>query len=224
MSKIKLIVYLILIYILSVLLIWLVLFIPAWSLKFWQGWLFMVSLFWPTLFTGIYLYKYDPQLLERRLRYKEKVKQQQIIITISNIVFFIWILVPWLDYRYGWSNVPFWLVILSNILIIIWYIIIFLVFKQNTYSWRTIEIDKWQKVITTWLYAIVRHPMYSWALLMYLSIPTALWSYYAIPFFLPIIPILVLRLLNEEKVLMKGLTGYKEYCQKTIYRLLPKIW
>ncbi len=163
-------------------------------------------------------------MLERRLKYKEKEAEQKIIIKIATLIFFIGFLVPGFDYRYGWSNVPIFLVILSNILIFLGYILIFFVFRENSYTSRIVEVYKKQKVITTGPYSVVRHPMYTGIILMYISIPTALSSYWALIFFVPVVAVIIPRIFNEEKVLLKGLKGYKEYTKKVKYRLIPYVW
>ncbi len=214
----------ILFFILGVFIVGLMLFLPAGSFKFWQAWIFMIALFTPVVFVVLYFLKNDPGLLERRLKYKEKEAEQKIIIKIATLIFFIGFLVPGFDYRYGWSNVPIFLVILSNILIFLGYILIFFVFRENSYTSRIVEVYKKQKVITTGPYSVVRHPMYTGIILMYISIPTALSSYWALIFFVPVVAVIIPRIFNEEKVLLKGLKGYKEYTKKVKYRLIPYVW
>lgn len=198
--------------------------ISAGSFNYWQAWVFCGVLFIPMLFVVAFFLRYSPEFLERRMRFREKEVHQKLIIRIAAIVFLIGIVFPGLDYRFEWSHVPVWLVFLSDILIMIGYFIVFLTFKENVYSARTIEVFKGQKVIDTGLYASIRHPMYLGMLIMYLFMPLALGSFWAIVFFLPIIPILILRLLNEELVLKRDLTGYRQYCNKVKYHLIPHIW
>jgi protein-S-isoprenylcysteine O-methyltransferase Ste14 len=202
----------------------LMLFLPAGSLDYWQAWIYCGVLFIPVSFVVIYFLKKDPELLERRLRMREKEEKQKTIIKIAYIFFFIGFIIPGLDHRYHWSNVPVLLVIVANAIVLSGYILVFFVLRENSYASRIIEVEKGQKVITTGPYAIVRHPMYLGVLLMYLSTPLALGSYWALIFFLPLLPLIVVRLLNEEEVLLRELPGYKEYCQKTRYRLIPFIW
>jgi len=199
-------------------------FLPAGSLGYWQAWLFMGVLFTPVVFVISYFLKRDPQLLERRMQFKEKEIHQKNIIRISIYVFVIGLLIPGFDYRFGWSNVPVWLVIAADVLVFAGYVLIFFVFKENSYASRIIEVSKEQKVISTGPYAVVRHPMYVGVIIMYLAMPIALGSYWALLFFIPIIPIVIFRGLNEEKMLFKDLEGYKEYCNKVKYRLIPGIW
>lgn len=202
----------------------LMLFLPAGSLDFWQAWIYLAVLIIPVSIVVFYFLKYDPELLERRMRLKEKEEKQKTIVKLGIIIFFIGFIIPGLDYRYHWSNVPVYLVIAANAFVLSGYIFFFLVFRENSYASRIIEVEKGQQVITTGPYAIVRHPMYLGVLVMYLFTPLALGSYWAIIFFLPLIPLLVSRLLNEEEVLLRELPGYGEYCQKMRYHLIPFIW
>jgi len=202
----------------------LMLFLPAGSFSFWNAWVFIAVLFIPCIFVVLYFLKHDPKLLERRMQYKEKEIEQKTIMKIATLLFVIGFITPGLDFRYGWSSVPLLLVIISYTIIFLGYMLIFFVFKENTYTSRIIEVEKGQKVVSTGPYSIVRHPMYVGVLLMYLFIPTALGSYYSLILFLPIILIIIFRILNEEKVLTRDLPGYAEYTKKVKYRLIPGIW
>lgn len=202
----------------------LMLFLPAGSLNYWQAWIYCGVLFIPMIFVVFYFLKKDPELLERRMRMKEKEEKQKTIIKIGYILFFIGFIIPGLDYRYQWSNVPLYLVISANAIVFLGYIFVFFVLRENSYASRIIEVEIGQKVITTGPYAIVRHPLYLGVLMMYLFTPLALGSYWAMVFFLPLLPLIIARLLNEEEMLLKELPGYKEYCQKTRYHLIPFIW
>ncbi|MCU0462598.1 MAG: isoprenylcysteine carboxylmethyltransferase family protein, partial [Bacteroidales bacterium] len=178
----------------------------------------------PMIFVLFYFLKRDPKFLERRAKGTEKVKEQKLIQLINLPIFMSAFIVPGLDRHFGWSDVPVEVIIITNIVILGGYLIIFNVFRQNSYASRIIETDKEQKVITTGLYSVVRHPMYIGVLIMYLPTPLALGSYWGlIP--MALLPVaLVFRILNEEKVLRENLEGYKEYCLKTKYRLVPYIW
>jgi len=203
----------------------LLLFLPAGTIYYWQAWAFMAVLFMPFFFVASYFLKKDPKFLERRLRYKEKEASQKKVIRLSWIVFFIALLVPGLDFRFGWSGVPAWLVILADIFVFLGYAIIFLVFKENSYASRIVEVEKGQKVISTGPYSMVRHPMYLGTIMMYLFMPIALGSYVALLIFAPMIfGILFFRIRDEEKLLLKELNGYKAYCRKVKYRLVPGVW
>jgi protein-S-isoprenylcysteine O-methyltransferase Ste14 len=176
------------------------------------------------IFVVFYFLKKDPELLERRMRMKEKEEKQKSIQKFGIIIFFIGFIIPGLDYRYHWSNVPALIVIAANAIVFSGYLLVFFVLRENSYASRIIEVEKGQKAITTGPYAIVRHPMYLGVLLMYLFTPLALGSYWAIIFFLPLVPLIVFRLLNEEEVMLRELPGYEEYCKKTRYHLIPFIW
>ncbi len=202
----------------------LVLFVPAGTTDYWQAWLFIAVLFIPVALVCAYFLEKDPAFLERRLKLKEKEKQQRAIIRASQVILLIAILVPGLDRRFGWSAVPSELVIFADLVFVLGYFLTFLVFKENSFAARTVEVFKGQKLVSTGPYAVVRHPMYFAQLLIYLSIPIALGSYWAFPLFLAMPVILVLRIQNEEQVLLRGLPGYKAYQKKTPYRLIPYVW
>ena len=202
----------------------LIVLLPAGTLRFWQVYVYFTVLILPMTFVLFYFLKNDPKFLERRTRAREKEKQQMLISIFSTVVFLTGFIVPGLDRRYGWSTVPVFIVIAADIIVLFGYLIIFFVFRQNSYASRIIEVDKNQKVISTGLYGVIRHPMYIGVIIMFLSTSIALGSYWGlIPF--AILPVaLVFRILNEEKVLSNNLQGYKEYCKKTRYRLIPFIW
>lgn len=202
----------------------LMLFIPAGSLNYWQGWVFCLVLLFPVLFVTLYFLKRSPEFLERRMMYKEKETEQKTIIKFGSFIFFLGFLIPGLDFRFGWSSVPLWLIIVSNIIILLGYFLIFLSFKENVFAGRTVEVFKGQKVIDSGPYALIRHPMYAGFIPMFLFMPIALGSYWAIIAFIPECIIIILRALNEEDVLKRDLPGYKDYCKKVRYRLIPLIW
>ena len=202
----------------------LMLFLPAGSLRYWQAWMFLATLFLPVLFVVSYFLRRDPDLLVRRMQFKEKERDQRIIVKLANLAFFLGFLVPGLDHRYGWSGIPAWASILADALVFLGYVIVFFVFRENSYTSRIVEVVEGQKVVTTGPYALVRHPMYAGVILMYLSTPIALGSFWALAFFVPVVALIVVRALDEERVLMRDLEGYTEYAQKVRYRLVPKVW
>jgi protein-S-isoprenylcysteine O-methyltransferase Ste14 len=208
----------------SVVLVATFLFLPAGSLRYWQGWAFMALWFLPMAIASPYFLKRDPELVERRLQTKEKSKEQKTIIRLAQSIVFATLLVPGLDYRFRWSRVPIWLTVLSEALVLAGYVITFWVMKENSFASRTVQVMEGQKVISTGPYRLVRHPMYFGAVLMLLFTPLALGSWWALPGFLLVGVLIVLRLLNEEKVLGKELPGYSEYCQRTRFRLIPFVW
>jgi protein-S-isoprenylcysteine O-methyltransferase Ste14 len=199
-------------------------FLPAGTFSYWQAWVYLVILFIPMLFTMAYLIKNSPDLLERRMRMREKETTQKSIVIISAIFLALAYLLPGFDYRFGWSNIPPVLVIIADLFVVLGYVFIILVFRENRYASRVIEVDQTQTVISSGPYAIVRHPMYLGTIVMYVFSPLALGSYWAIIPALHIIPTLIARIINEEMVLSRDLKGYEEYKQKTKYRLFPGIW
>ncbi len=203
------------------------LFVPAGSLNFWQGWVYSIIVFVSSAATTFYLWKKDPALLERRLEIgmvEEKEKTQKIIQGFAFIGFALILMIPALDYRFGWSNVPLSIVILGDILVAVGFYLVILVYKENTFASATIEITAGQKVITTGPYSMVRHPMYLGALIMLFGTPLALGSWLGLLVLIPYVIVIVLRLLDEEKFLSKNLPGYNEYCKKVRYRLIPLLW
>jgi protein-S-isoprenylcysteine O-methyltransferase Ste14 len=210
--------------VISVIIVAVFLFVPAGSLRYWQGWAFMALWFLPMLIASPYFLKRDPQLVERRLQTKEKSSEQKTIIRLAQPIVFVNLLVPGLDYRFGWSRVPVWLTIVSEALVLTGYVITFWVMKENSFASRTVQVVEGQRVITTGPYRLVRHPMYFGAFLMLVFTPLALGSWWALPGFLLVGVLIVLRLLHEESVLSRELPGYSEYCQQTRYRLIPLVW
>lgn len=202
----------------------LLILLPAGTFDYWQVYVYFGILVVPMIFVLFYFLKNDPKFLERRAKAREKEKQQVLISILSSLIFLAGFIIPGLDHRFEWSAVPLQITLLADAVILLGYLIIFLVFRQNSYASRIIEVDEEQKVISTGLYGMVRHPMYVGVMIMYIPTPLALGSYWGlIPFAL--LPLsLALRILNEEKVLKENLDGYKAYCQKTKYRLIPYIW
>lgn len=201
----------------------LVLFLPAGSLMYWEAWIYWFETFALILFFTAYFLKKNPKLLARRNQFKEKEPQRGIMRVIS-FLSMVGFLIPGLDYRFHWSAVPVWVIIASNAVVLLGYVFIFFVFKENSYASTIIQVEKEQQVITTGPYAIVRHPMYMGLLLTLLSTPLVLGSYWALIGFLLFIPGIIFRIIDEEKVLLRDLPGYKDYCLKTRYRLIPLIW
>ncbi len=200
------------------------LFLPAGSLAYPNGWLFMGLLFVPMLILGIVLFLKAPALLEKRLGAKEKEGAQRGVVAASALLFIGGFAVAGLDFRFGWSRVPLWCVVLASVILLASYALYAEVMRENAYLSRTVEVQSGQRVIDTGLYGIVRHPMYAVTVWLFLSIPVVLGSWWALLCFLPYIAVIVLRIRNEEKVLEEGLEGYKEYKERVRYRLLPFVW
>lgn len=199
-------------------------FLPAGTLNYWEAWLYLVVLFTPIFFVMQYLLKNDPALLERRMRMREQAGEQGLIIKLSFVYFLVTFLLPGFDKRFGWSDVPVWLVLVADLIVLASYIVVILVFRENSYASRTVEVDEDQKVIDTGPYSVVRHPMYSGLTALYVISPLALGSYWALIPALLIVPIIVARIVSEEKILAEELPGYTEYQKKVKYRLLPGVW
>lgn len=202
----------------------LLLFLPAGSLAYKGAWLLMGILFTPMLLMGIVMFYKAPQLLRRRLQSKEKRNVQQGVIKYSGLLFIVGFVVAGLDYRWGWSVMPQGVVYVGVLLFLMGYAMYAEVLRENVWLSRTIQVESEQEVITTGLYGIVRHPMYTATLLMFLSMPLVLGSWWALLVFLFYIPIIVSRIRDEEKLLGNQLKGYDEYCKKLRWRLLPHVW
>jgi protein-S-isoprenylcysteine O-methyltransferase Ste14 len=203
------------------------LFVPAWTLNFWQAWVYLFLFTVSAALMSGYLWVKDPQLLERRVKAgpgAEKESRQQLIQVLASLAFAGLLVLPSLDYRFSWSEVPFVGVVAGDLLVALGFYIIFNVFKENTFASATVEMAPQQKVISTGPYAIVRHPMYSGALVMLFGTPLALGSCWGLLPFVAITFIIRWRLLQEEKFLTKSLPGYSDYCHKVKYRLVPSIW
>ena len=199
-------------------------FVPAGTIYYWQAWIYLILMFFVAIAISIYLFRHDKAVIERRMKLKEKEEPQKKIIKIGSIFYLILFIIPGLDFRFGWSQVPLAVVILSDAVFLFGYYLFFLTLRENPYAARTIEVEKGQRVITTGPYAIVRHPMYSAILLIMLVTPLCLGSYWSMIATIPMFPLIVFRILNEEKVLSENLPGYKEYLKKNRYRLIPAIW
>ncbi|MGB2909812.1 MAG: isoprenylcysteine carboxylmethyltransferase family protein [Anaerolineales bacterium] len=199
-------------------------FLPAGTLAYWEAWGYLAILFIPMLFVLFYLLKNDPGLLARRMKTREREAEQKLIIKLSVIPFLLAFLLPGFDKRFGWSNVPVGMVVMADILVLLGYGIVFLVFRENRYASRVVEVEQEQTVISSGPYAMIRHPMYLGSLLLYILSPLALGSYWAMIPAILIIPVIIARIRNEESVLARDLSGYQEYMQKTRYRLIPGMW
>lgn len=211
-------------FLVGLLLVGMLLFIPANSFEYWNAWVFIGLLFIPMFIAGIILMVKNPELLKKRLNAKENEKEQKHVILLSGLMFLIGFIVAGLNYRYKLIILPNAVIIISSILFVIAYILYAEVLRENTYLSRTIEVQENQKVIDTGLYGIVRHPMYSVTILLFLTMPLILGSIISFIIFL-IYPIIIAkRIKNEEAVLEKDLQGYIEYKKKVKYRMIPFIW
>ena len=202
----------------------LLLFLPAGTFAFRNAWILIAILFVPMFIAGLVMMAVNPALLEKRLNTKEEENEQKAVIALSGIMFLAAFIVAGLNFRFGWLEMPDWLVIAGVVLFLAAYVMYAEVLRENTYLSRTVEVQENQKVIDTGLYGIVRHPMYSSTLVLFLSMGLVLGSPISFAILLLYIPIIVKRILNEEKVLAEGLPGYPEYMKKVRYRLVPLIW
>src|SRR5271166_5420716 len=202
-------------------------FLPAWTLRYWQAWILAAVFIACTLAITVYLMRNDPALLERRLKAGPGVEQensQKIIQALAIVAFISIFVVSALDHRFGWSSVPPYVIALGDILVALGFFLVFLVFRENTFTSGIIEVGSEQKVITTGPYALVRHPMYIGALVMLIGVPLALGSWWGLLTITLMVAVIVWRLLDEESFLAKRLAGYCEYQNRVRYRLLPFIW
>ena len=209
---------------LGILLVSALIFLPAGSFFFTNGWIFMGVLFIPIFLVGVLLMLKNPALLQKRLDAKESQKEQNLVIKLSGLMFIIGFVLPGLGYRFGWYTIPYPVTLTASAIFLIGYCLFAEVLRENTYLSRTIEVQENQTVIDTGLYGIVRHPMYTATLLMFLSMPLILGSLYSLAVFLSYPFIIVLRIKKEEELLEKELDGYQEYKQKVKYRLIPFVW
>ena len=205
-------------------LVGLLLFLPAGTLSYANGWLFIGLLFLPMLLLGIVLLIRSPELLEKRLGAKEKENTQKGVVAASGLLFIAGFAVAGLDFRFGWSEMPLWVVTVASVVLLISYALYAEVMRENAYLSRTVEVREGQKVVDTGLYGIVRHPMYAVTVWLFLAIPVVLGSWGACLCFLPYVALIVIRIINEEKLLSGELDGYEEYKKRVKYRLLPFIW
>lgn len=199
-------------------------FIPAGTWAYWQGWLLLGILFVPMIVAGFVLMYKAPELLRKRLNMKEEQKEQKLVVALSGIMFITAFVVAGLNFRFKWVVLSDWICIAAAIIFLIAYALYGEVLRENEYLSRTIEIQGNQKVVDTGLYGVVRHPMYMVTLVMFLAMPVVLGSIISLVITLLYIPIIVLRIKNEEKVLAEGLPGYREYMRKVRNRLIPHVW
>lgn len=205
----------------------LALFLSAASVNYWQAWVYLAVFALCTILITTYLFKYDQQLLASRVKAgptTEIQKSQQIIQSLASLFFIALFIVPGLDFRYQWSTVPAGVSLISDAVVALGFFIVFLVFRENSYTSAIIEVSAEQKVITSGPYRLVRHPMYAGAMLLLLATPLALGSWVALPCPIPLLLVIVVRLLEEEKFLLANLSGYEAYCQQVRYRLVPFVW
>ena len=211
-------------FIFGVLLVGLLIFLPAGTLAYFNGWLLMGILFVPMLFAGIVMMVKNPRLLQSRLDAKEKQKEQDLVVKLSGLMFLFGFIVAGLGFRFGWYCLPRGVVLVAAVVFLLAYVLYAEVLRENTYLSRIIEVQENQKVIDTGLYGVVRHPMYFATLLLFLSMPLVLGSLYSFLFFLSYPLIIARRIQKEEEFLEKELAGYKEYKNKVKYRLIPFVW
>jgi protein-S-isoprenylcysteine O-methyltransferase Ste14 len=203
------------------------LFLSAWTLDYWQAWVFLAVFSGLCLATTLDVRKRDPKLLERRLNAgpgAEKRPEQKTIQLVSSVGFVALFVFPALDHRFGWSRVPAYLTVAGDLLVALGFLVIAVVFRENTFTSAIVEVAANQTVVSTGPYTLVRHPMYSGALIMLLGIPLALGSYWGLLMVIPVTLAIVWRLLDEEKFLVENLAGYRDYRKKVRYRLMPVVW
>lgn len=211
-------------FIMGILMVGALVFLPAWDIKFANGWLFMGLLFIPMLIVGVVMLIKSPALLKKRLDAKETQNTQKGVVAFSGIIFIAGFVVAGLDHRFGWSRVPLWAVISASVVLLVSYALYAEVMRENAYLSRTIKVEENQQIVDTGLYGTVRHPMYAATIWLFLSIPVVLGSWWSLLCFLPYVGIIAIRIIGEEKLLDSELVGYAEYKKKVKYRLIPFIW
>ena len=208
----------------GLLMVGLLIFLPAGTLQYTYGWLLMGLLFGPMLIAGFVMAFKSPDFLKKRLDSKEKQGTQKGVVGIAGLMFIAGFVVAGLDFRFGWSVVPTWVVITASVLLLASYGLYAEVMRENAYLSRTVKVEAGQTVVDTGMYGIVRHPMYAVTILLFLMIPLVLGSWYALIAFAFYPAVIVVRLKDEEELLTKELPGYAEYKQKVKYRIIPYIW
>lgn len=208
----------------GVIAIGILIFLPAGTFDYWNAWLFMGILFIPMLFAGIVMMIKNPRLLKKRLKAKEQQSEQSLVIKLSGLMFVVGFVMAGLNFRFRWIVLPDWVLWVSALIFLLSYLLFAEVLRENTYLSRTVEVQDGQKVIDTGLYGIVRHPMYSATIILFLSMPLVLGSIISFAIFLTYPMIIAKRISNEETVLEKGLEGYAEYKKKVKYKVIPFIW
>ena len=211
-------------FLMGVMLVALLLFLPAGTLYYPSGWLLMAVLFVPMFVAGVVMLLYSPGLLKKRLDAKEKEAEQKRVVALSGVMFITAFIVAGLNFRYAWIVTPSWVVWSAVVVFLLSYVMYAEVLRENVYLSRTIEVQENQKIIDTGLYGIVRHPMYSATILLFLSMPLVLGSLPSFVIMLTYIPLISKRIKNEETVLKNGLAGYAEYCNKVRYKIIPFVW
>jgi len=196
----------------------------AGTLRYWQAWLYLAVLFIPMTFVLVYLLRRDPSLLERRIRGREPRSGQRSVVSVAALIILLAFVLPGLDQRFGWSEVPPGVVVVADLAVLLGYGLFFLVLRENSYAARTVTVESGQQVVTTGPYRAVRHPMYVAVVVMYVASPLALGSAWALLPALLLPFVIVLRIRDEERMLADGLPGYREYRTQTKYRLIPGIW
>ena len=211
-------------FLMGLVLVGLLIFLPAGTMDYPCGWLLMAVLFVPMFIAGVVMALLSPRLLKKRLDAKEKEDEQKSVVAMSGVMFIAAFVVAGLNHRYSWSVLPSWAVWVAVALFLLSYLMYARVLRENAYLSRTIEVQQGQKVVDTGLYGIVRHPMYSATILLFLSMPLVLGSLPSFVIMLAYIPLIVKRIRNEETVLLEGLDGYADYCRKVKYRIIPFVW
>ena len=211
-------------YFLGVIILGLLIFLPAWSFQYWQGWLLMGILFVPMFIAGLVMMVKNPELLRKRLNAKEQEKEQKTVVALTGVLFIAAFVVAGLNWRFQWMVLPDWVIWTAAGIFLVCYLLYAEVLRENTYLSRTVEVQEHQKVIDTGLYGIVRHPMYTATTLLFLMMPLVLGSLISFGIMLLYIPLIAKRIRNEETVLEKGLEGYADYKKRVKYRILPFIW